>query len=246
MDHMLYVAMSGAKETLLSQRATAHNLANTDTTGFRADKHQFRSMPVFGPGFPTRVHTMDERAQIDFSPGAIEATGRDLDVAVRGVGFIAVQGTDGQEAYTRRGDLHLDANGLLTNGAGRPVFGDNGPIALPPDAKLEIGGDGTISIKPQGAQADALAVVERIKLVNPPLADLHKGEDGLLRLQSGTSAPADAGVEVVKGMLEGSNVKVVHALVDMIDLSRRFELQIKLMETSQEVDTSGSSILRPG
>jgi len=246
MDRMLYVAMSGAKETMLSQAITANNLANASTTGFRADMHQFRSMPVFGPGFPTRAYAMEEREQIDFSPGAMESTGRDLDLALRGPGFIAVQGVDGKEAYSRRGDLRIDANGLLSNGAGRPVLGNGGPIALPPEAKIEIGSDGTISIKPQGAHADALAVVDRIKLVNPPLADLRKGEDGLLRLQSGDLAPADASVEVVKGMLEGSNVSVVNALVEMIDLSRRFELQVKLMEASKDTDTSGSSILRQG
>jgi flagellar basal-body rod protein FlgF len=244
MDRMLYVAMSGAKETMISQAGNANNLANAETPGFLRDLNQFRSMPVFGPGFPTRVYAMDERHQVDFGRGAIQSTGNDLHIAIRGDGFIAVQAADGQEAYTRRGDLAVDANGLLTNGAGLPIMGDNGPIAIPPEAKIEIGNDGTITIKPQGAQADALAVLDRIRLVNPPLADLDKGEDGLLRLRAGGEAPPDANVEVLKGLLEGSNVNVVDALVNMIDLSRRFEVQVKMMKTAEETDQSAASILR--
>jgi flagellar basal-body rod protein FlgF len=244
MDRMLYVAMSGAKETMISQANNANNLANADTPGFLADLNQFRSMPMFGPGFPVRAYALDERPQVDFSRGALETTGNDLDVAIRGAGFLAVQGADGSEAYSRRGDLKLDANGILTNGAGRPVLGDNGPIALPPDAKVEIGSDGTITVKPEGGQADALAVVDRLKLVNPPLEQLDKGEDGLLRLREGGESPAAASVEVIKGTLEGSNVNMVDALVNMIDLSRRFELQVKMMEASKENDAAGAAILR--
>lgn len=244
MDRMLYIAMSGAKETMISQAGTANNLANADTTGFQADLNQFRSMPVFGSGFPTRVYAMDERHQIDFRRGPIESTGNDLDVAVRGEGFLAVQTPDGGEAYTRRGDLKTDAVGLLTNGAGLPVIGNNGPIAIPPDAKIEIGSDGTITIKPEGAEADALAVVDRIKLVNPPLKELDKGEDGLLHTRNGEVLVADPNVEVVRGTLEGSNVNVVDALVQMIDLSRRFEMQVKMMQTAKETDESAQTLLR--
>jgi flagellar basal-body rod protein FlgF len=225
MDRMLYVAMSGAKETMISQAANANNLANANTSGFLADLNQFRAMPVFGDGFPTRVYAMDERHQVDFKR-------------------IAVQAPDGTEAYTRRGDLQTDANGILTNGAGLPVLGDGGPIAIPPEAKIEIGNDGTITIKPEGAQADALAVIDRIKLVNPPLEQLDKGEDGLLRLRDGGEAEADAGVEVLKGMLESSNVNIVDSLVSMIDLSRRFEMQVKMMQSAKETDEAGASILR--
>ncbi len=244
MDHMLYVAMSGAKETLISQAANSNNLANADTPGFLADLNQFRSMPVFGPGYPTRVYAMDERHQIDYSRGPVKSTGHDLDLAIRGDGFLAVRAADGGEAYTRRADLGTDANGQLTNGAGLPVIGENGPIAIPPDAKIEIGADGTITIKPEGSQADALAVVDRIKLVNPALSELDKGEDGLLRLREGGEAPADAAVQVTPGLVEGSNVNPVNALVTMIDLSRRFEMQVKMMQAAKEADEHAASILR--
>ncbi len=244
MDRMLYVAMSGAKETLISQGANANNLANVDTPGFLSDLNQFRSMPVFGPGYPTRAYAMDERHQIDFRRGAFKSTGNELDVAIRDKGFFAVQAADGNEAYTRRGDLQVDPNGLLSNGAGQPVIGDNGPIAIPPDAKIDIGADGTITIKPQGAQADALAIVDRIKLVNPPLENLDKGSDGLLRRRDGENAPPAAEVQVTPGMLEGSNSNPVDALVTMIDLSRKFELQVKMMKAAKETDEQAASILR--
>ena len=244
MDRMLYVAMSGARETALAQAANANNLANVNTAGFRADLQQARAMPVFGPGYPSRVYALAERHRIDFTPGPMQATGNDLDVALRGEGFIAVQGADGKEAYSRRGDLQIDANGLLRNGAGQLILGDNGPIAIPPQAKIEIAADGTIGIKPEGAQADALASIDRIKLVRPPLSQLVKGEDGLLRTKDGKPQPADAAVTLVKGMVEGSNVDAVGALVEMIDLSRRFELQVKMMETAKKNDESAAGLLK--
>ncbi len=244
MDRMLYVAMSGAGETLLAQSANNNNLANASTTGFLADLQQFRSMPVFGTGFPTRVHTMSERPQVDFTPGPIQSTGRDLDIAVKGEGWIGVQADDGGEAYTRAGDLQIDANGLLTTGRGLPVLGNSGPIAIPPAEKIEIADDGTISVRPLGQAANELAVVDRIKLVNPPLSELKKGDDGLIRMKFDESAPVDAGVRLVSGALQGSNVNIVDAMVDMIELARRFEMQVKMMSTAEEMDRASASLLK--
>ena len=245
MDRMLYVAMSGAKETLMAQSANNHNLANVSTTGFRADLQQFRSMPVFGPGHPTRVYAMSERPAIDFEKGSIVSTGRDLDVAVKGDGWIAVQGKDGNEAYTRAGDFRTDANGIVTTGSGLVVLGEGGPITIPESEKVMIGADGTISVRPMGAAPNELAIVDRIKLVNPPEADLTKGEDGLIRLKSGQPAAADAAVQVVQGYVESSNVNASEALVNMIELSRKFELQVKMMKTADENAERAATILRP-
>jgi flagellar basal-body rod protein FlgF len=241
---MLYVAMSGAKETLIAQGSNSNNLANGNTPGFLADLQQFRSMPVFGDGHPTRVYGMSERPAIDFSKGSIVHTGGELDVAVNGQGWLAVQARDGVEAYTRRGDLMLDANGLLTTGNGLPVIGNNGPIAIPPAEKIEIAPDGTISIRPLGQGADELAVIDQLKLVNPPRAELEKGNDGLMRLQDGATAQPDVGTQVVSGSLEGSNVNIVDAMVNMIELSRRFELQVKMMKTAQDMENASASIMR--
>lgn len=244
MDRMLYVAMSGARETLIAQGSNSNNLANANTPGFLADLQQFRSMPVFGDGHPTRVYGMSERPAIDFSKGSFVHTGGDLDVAVNGTGWLVVQAQDGTEAYTRRGDLMLDANGLLTTGNGLPVIGNGGPIAIPPAEKIEIAPDGTISIRPLGQGAGELAVIDQIKLVNPPQADLEKGNDGLMRLRDGTSAQPDVGTQLVSGSLESSNVNIVDAMVNMIELSRRFELQVKMMKTAQDMENASSSIMR--
>jgi flagellar basal-body rod protein FlgF len=241
---MLYVAMSGAKETLMSQANNSHNLANVNTPGFMEDLNQFRSMPVFGPGYPTRVYSMDERPDINFQKGPLQTTGNPFDVAVKGNGFLAVQALDGTEAYTRRGDLKVDANGIVTNGAGLPVIGNNGPIALPPHDMIEIAADGTITILPEGATPEALAIVDRLKLVNPPLQDLVKGEDGLMRLKDGSEEPAEAGTELVAGALESSNVSVADALVNMIELSRKFEFQVKMMKSAQELDGASAKLMQ--
>jgi len=246
MDRMLYVAMSGAKETLLAQATNSNNLANASTTGFLADLQQFRSMPVFGDGHPTRVYALSERPATDFKSGSIVQTGRELDVALNGKGWIAVQAPDGTEAYTRRGDLKLDANGLLTTGNGLPVTGNSGPIAIPPAEKIDIAPDGTISIRPLGQSANELAIVDQIRMVNPANSDLDKGKDGLMRLKPGVTAEPDVSLQLISGTLEGSNVNVVDSMVDMIELSRRFEMQVKMMKTSEEMEQGSTSILRIG
>ncbi len=246
MDRMLYVAMSGAKETLLAQAANSNNLANASTTGFLADLQQFRSMPVFGDGHPTRVYALSERPATDFKSGSIVQTGRELDVALNGKGWIAVQAPDGSEAYTRRGDLKLDANGLLTTGNGLPVTGNGGPIAIPPAEKIDIAPDGTISIRPLGQAANELAIVDQIRMVNPANSDMEKGKDGLMRLKPGVTAELDASLQLISGTLEGSNVNVVDSMVDMIELARRFEVQVKMMKTAEEMEQGSTSILRIG
>lgn len=239
MDKSLYIAMSGAKQTLLAQTANANNLANTQTTGFKSDLEQFRSMPVFGPGFPTRVYAMTERPGTDLSPGTMQKTDRELDVAIDGDGWLAVLGVDGKEAYTRAGDLRITPEGLLQTGAGLQVMGQGGPISVPPSQKLEIGKDGTISVIPLGSNATNMAVIDRIKLVRPTMEDLEKLNDGLMHIKGGKTAEASADVSLVQGALEGSNVNAIGAMVDMIELSKNFELQTKVMKAAD--DNSGAS-----
>ncbi|MEQ6341993.1 MAG: flagellar basal-body rod protein FlgF [Gammaproteobacteria bacterium] len=246
MDRMLYVAMSGAKQTMLAQAVNTNNLANVNTTGFRSDLEAFRSLPVYGPGYPSRVYAQTETPGTDLLAGTLSTTGRELDVAVNGAGWIAVQAADGSEAYTRAGDLRVTVNGQLETGAGRPVMGNGGPIAVPPFEKLEIGADGTISIRPVGQAANALAVVDRIKLVNPPLGQMEKGTDGLMRVKDGKSAVADAAVQLSSGVLESSNVNAVEAMVRMIELGRQFETQIKMMRAAQENDAASAQLMRMG
>lgn len=243
MDRSLYLSMSAASNTLLAQTVNSHNLANASTTGFRADLSQFRSMPVFGEGHPSRVYAMEERPGVDFNPGSVNFTGNDLDVAIDNQGWIAVLDAEGNEAYTRRGDLRVNVNGLLENGAGELVMGDGGPISIPPYQKLDIGKDGTITVRPVGQDERTLATVGRIKLVNPPLENLEKGEDGLFRTKDGQNAVADAAVTVTRGSIENSNVNMVHSLVKMIELARTFEMQMKSMQTAEDNDRQAAQLL---
>lgn len=244
MDRMLYVAMSGAQQTMLAQQANNNNLANANTAGFRADLTAFRSMPVIGSGYLTRVYAMAERPNVDFNLGTVRTTERELDIAVDGDGWIAVQSKDGTEAYTRAGNLSIQPGGLLVTGAGIPVLGNGGAIAIPQAASIVIGGDGTISIQPIGQPASALVVIDRIKLVKPGNTNLIKGEDGLIRLKDGGTADADATVKVVSGSLETSNVNIVNSLVNMISLARRYEAQVKMMKTAEEMDSSTDQLVR--
>ena len=245
MDRMLFLAMNGASQIMQAQATAANNLANVSTTGFKEDLAQFRSMPVFGLGMPSRVYAMTERPGVDLSAGAHNQTGRELDMAISGNGWFAVQGTDGNEAYTRAGDLHISSAGLLVNGAGHPIIGSSGaPIAIPPYEKIEIGADGTITIRPIGQQANVLAQVDRIKLVNPDPANLTKGADGLIHTEDGSVAPADASVQVVSGVLENSNVNAVDEMVRIIELARQYETQVKMMNAAKENETSSDRLIQ--
>lgn len=234
MDRSLYIAMSGAKQTLLAQTANANNLANTQTTGFKSDFEQFRSMPVFGPGYPSRVYAMTERPGTDLSMGPLQTTGRDLDIAIKGDGWFVVQGKDGAEAYTRGGDLRVTPEGLLQTASGLQLLGNDGPVAIPPYRKIEIGRDGTISIVPQGQNAATLVELDRIKLAKPELNNLEKRDDGLMYIKQGPNPKPDANVNLVQGVLEGSNVNAVSAMVEMIELARNFELQSKVMKNADD------------
>ena len=236
MDRMLYVAMSGAKQNMLAPAHNANNMANVSTTGFKADLAAARSMPLFGNGFPTRVFSMTEREGTDFNPGAIQTTGRALDIAIKGEGFIAVQGKDGNEAYTRAGELRVTATGLLETSNGLAVMGEGGPISIPPAKRIEIALDGSISVINQTKGSEVANVIDRIKLVNPDLKDVSKGHDGLFHVGDNEVLPADAEVEVISGALEGSNVNIASELVNMIELARQFEMQVKMMKTAEDND----------
>ncbi len=245
MDKALFIAMSGAKQSMLAQRAHANNLANVKTTGFKEDFTQARSMPVYGEHHPTRAYAMTERPGTNFESGPLIQTGNNLDIAIKGDGWMAVQAEDGTEAYTRAGDLNIDINGQLRTGKGLPVLGNGGPIVLPPSAKIEIGADGTISVIPLGVDAVGLAQIDRIRLVNPDGADLEKGEDGLIHLKDGAAPPdLDGSIQVAPGFLEGSNVNAVSALTDILSLSRQYELQVKLMSKAEEVSQSTARLLQ--
>ncbi len=245
MDRSLFVAMSGAKQTMLAQTSNANNLANAQTTGFKSDFEQFRSMPVYGPGQPTRVYAMTERPGTNLMHGTLQTTGRDLDVAIDGGGWLAVEDKTGNEAYTRAGELRITPEGFLQTGTGDAVLGEQGAIVIPQADKIEIATDGTISIIPTGSEITTLLVVDRIKLVRPEYKDLEKLNDGLMHLKEDVDPPvADASISLVQGSLEGSNVSAVSAMVEMIELARNYELQVKVMKTADENSGAATKLMQ--
>ena len=244
MDKLLYVSMSGAQETLRAQAANNHNLANVSTTGFKADLSAFQSRAVSGPGYASRVYATDDTVGFDPSAGAQQATGNPLDVSVNGSGYIAVQDVTGNEAYTRAGDLHVDTNGQLLTATGLPVMGDDGPISVPPYQSITIGTDGSISIVPRGQSAQTNAIVGRIKLVNPSTDQLTRGADGLFHSTSPDPVAANSTTTVTPGTLESSNVNIASAMVNMIQLARQFDMQIKSLHTADENAQSATKLLQ--
>lgn len=234
MDRLLYVAMTGAKQLMQAQALVSHNLANVSTTGFRADLARFEARPVTGPGYASRVNTVATGVGFDRTQGALVQTGEVLDVAIDGDGWLAVQARDGSEAFTRSGSLKVNAVGLIETERGELVLGDNGPLAVPPYTRIAVGGDGTISIVPQGQGPETLAQVGRLKLVNPEPASLAKRIDGLVEVTDGTEVESDANVKVASGFIEESNVNIAATLVDMIGFQRQFEVAVRMMQTADQ------------
>jgi flagellar basal-body rod protein FlgF len=243
MDRLIYTAMTGASQAFIRQAGVANNLANASTTGFRAMEHRFRAVPVQGSGAPTRAFVADASVANVFDQGPMMATGRPLDVAVQGAGWIAVEGANGTEAYTRAGNLQVNVNGQLQTASGLNVLGDGGPIAIPPDNNITISPDGTVSAVPLFGTPNNVNVVGRIKLVNPPENQLARGDDGLFRTQNGVPAEVDENVKLASATLEGSNVDPVDSMVSMISLARQFETQIKMLQTADANAAKASQIL---
>jgi flagellar basal-body rod protein FlgF len=235
--------MTGAKQIMQAQGVNNNNIANASTTGFRADSIAFTSEPIYGPGYATRVNAVAADSGVDFSSGVLQSSGRPLDIAVSGKGFIAVQGPNGQEAYTRAGDLQVTDSGGLVTATGQPVLSETGPVQVPPASSVTIGSDGTVSVVPLGLSPSAQSQVDRIKLVNPSTKDLQKGPDGLLYLKSGGKAPTDETVTVASGELESSNVNAAMSLVNMIELQRMYEFQIKSMNATDTNEQSAERMM---
>jgi flagellar basal-body rod protein FlgF len=238
MDRMIYLSMSGAKATLQRQDVLAHNLANVSTTGFRAELTALRAVPVRGDGASTRVYALESTPGYSDAPGVVQSTGRTLDVAVSGKSWLAVQGLDGTEAYTRGGALDIDAEGQLVTRSGLPVMGDGGPITVPANAQIEIAPDGGITAKVGNGRAQALG---KLKLVTPE-APLQRGDDGLFR-SAGGDLDADPLARVQQGALEGSNVSAVETMVAMIAAARQFEQQMKMLQTAEQKEQAATKLL---
>ena len=242
MDRLIYTAMTGAKHILEQQATNANNLANATSTGFKAQIDAFRAVPIRGEGLPTRAFVVDATTGADFTPGPIQSTNRDLDVAIQGKGWIAVQRADGSEGYTRNGSLKVSPNGILQTEKGLNVLGDGGSITIPPDVSITVGKDGTISSVTNNTLPGPANAVGRIKLVNPPEANLVRGDDGLFVMSDGARVAADPTVHLVGGALEASNVNVVDCMVNMIGLARSFETQMKMIQTAENNENKASQL----
>lgn len=246
MDRLIYTAMSGAKQSLDRQSIVANNMANVSTNGFRAELNAARAVPVNGGGMPTRAVAVESTPGSDFSAGQISTTGRALDVAINGDGWLAVQTQEGDVAYTRDGGLQIDSTGMLRSG-GRPVMGDDGPIILPPNATdISIGGDGTISVRQPGAQV--VNEEAQLMLANNPDGRMQRREDGLFAAYDAEGQPVEAlmrdeDVRVISGSLESSNVNPTEAMVAMIDAARSFEMHMKMISSVDQSTQRANSLL---
>ncbi|MEP7301826.1 MAG: flagellar basal-body rod protein FlgF [Caldimonas sp.] len=238
MDRMIYLSMSGAKATMQRQETLANNLANVSTVGFRAELAAFRAVPVEGGGASTRVYALESTPGYDATPGQVSATGRNLDVAMKGAAWLAVQGLDGTEAYTRGGSLDVNAEGNLVTTSGLTVLGDGGPIQVPPNTAVSIAPDGTVSAAAANGRSTSIG---KLKLVTPE-SPLMRGTDGLFRAPDGDLS-ADASAQVQDGALEGSNVSAVETMVAMISAARQFEAQMKALTSAEGNDKAAAQLL---
>lgn len=244
MDKALYVGMSGAIHTMRAQTATAHNLANASTVGFRAERYDSAPSQIDGDGFSSRLQAAMQSHGWDRQAGPVMHTGNPLDVALRDDNWLAVQAPDGTEAYTRAGDLKIDPLGRVLTAAGHPVMGDGGPLTVPPSSSISIGNDGTLTVVPLGQGAEAPVQQGRLKVVQAFPEQLERGTDGLMRAVDGQPLQAAAGEVLMTGAVEGSNVNIAEAMVNMIDLSRQFELQTRAMKTADENAQAATALLR--
>lgn len=243
MDRMIFLAMNGAKHVDWQQTTTAHNLANVNTNGYKADQVAFRALPVIGDGAPTRTYVVDNTIGHDMRQGSLQATGNNFDFALGGPGFFAVQSPAGAEAYTRDGGIVVDNTGTLRNPAGLAILGDGGPIVIPVGTQPQLMEDGTVFAIPQSGVDRTPQNVGKIKLVNPGEKATYKAEDGLFRLNAGGVADADPAMQIKPGFLEASNVNTIEAMVQMINHSRAFEMNMKLVSTADQNERSATQIL---
>ncbi len=247
MDRMIHTSLTAMRGIMARQTAIANNMANADTTGFRAEIINAKAKHLHSDLLPSRS-VADERVQTaNLQSGTVTATGRPLDIALSDDAMLSVQGSNGEPAYTRRGDLQLNETGLVTTGAGDPVLGEDGPLTLPPADKISVARDGGVWILPQGDTTGEMQQVDRLALVSFTGSEIVKGNDNLFRVRDGGILPADPDARLVPASLEGSNVNMTVSLIDMVEASRAWEAQVKLLSTAQDLDSSGARLMQlPG
>ncbi|WP_033074427.1 flagellar basal body rod protein FlgF [Sphingopyxis sp. MWB1] len=244
MDRLIYTSLTGMRGSMSRQTAIANNLANAQTPGFRADMAEAQSLWLKGGGMGTRAMASEEVIGADMRLGTITETGRDLDVAMQGDALLVVQAPDGDEAYTRRGDLQLSASGLVTTGDGHPVQGMQGPLTLPPADAVKIDADGRVWIVPAGGDPENPQEVDRIRLATPAGSDIVKGLDNLFRVKDGGILPDDPEARLITRSIEGSNVSATTALVEMIEASKSWDTQLRLVSSARDMDNASANLMQ--
>lgn len=244
MDRLIYTAVSGMNASLSRERVIASNMANAQTIGFKSEILQATPMTLDGPQVEVRSMSSTEVTGASMKEGAVNQTGNALDIAMQGDVMMAVQADDGKESYTRRGDLSVSVTGVLQNGEGLPVIGDNGPITVPPGSNVSIAPDGGVMIADPATPDQPPQRVDRIKLVSTTGSKIVKDVAGQFRVPAGGALPVDENARVIPGALEQSNVNASEVLVDMISAQRLFDMRTKLVQTAGQLDEAGARLMR--
>ena len=244
MDRLIYTSLSAMRGSMSRQTAIANNLANAQTPGFRADMANAQALWLDGSGLDARAMASEEVLGADMKAGSVTQTGRDLDIAMQGDALLVVQAKDGEEAYTRRGDLQVSPSGLLTTGDGNPVQGTQGPVTIPPADAITIDQEGRVWIVPQGGDPENPQEVDRLRLAAPAGSEIAKGLDGLFRVKGGGILPDDPEARLLTRSIEGSNVTATSALVEMIEASRSWDTQLKMISDVRDMDSATASLMQ--
>jgi len=224
----------------------ANNVANVGTTGFKKSRASFQDLfyqELTHGGMSASTSRLDVGGGVQLSgleknhsTGAMGATGRLLDVAIQGSGYLAMDDPQGETLYTRDGNMHIDSDGVLTSSGGLSLSGD---IYIPQDAReLKILADGTIQASfANSSEYTTLGQLEIATFVNP--AGLQPMGNNIYRAtaRSGDAMTPDFGTDlyVTQGYLEHSNVDIAEELINMIEAQRAYDLNSKVVKTADEV-----------
>jgi flagellar basal body rod protein FlgG len=197
---------------------TASNLANAASDGFKADR--ITAALDSSGAFPVPVQ------QLDLSQGTLRTTGRPLDVALEGEGFLVIR-TPAGERLIRGGSLELDGAGLLTDRHGNPVLDSEGRVIALPPGEVTIASDGAVSVAGNS--------VARLKLVTASVGELRKEGHGRFVSEGGTSPVQSGSVRVRQGQLEEANVDTLAGMVDLVLMQRAYTASVEALRTMDGV-----------
>ncbi|MEY2935824.1 MAG: hypothetical protein RL033_6573 [Pseudomonadota bacterium] len=233
------MAASGASAQMTALDATANNLANATTPGYKADQAVFQEHLVqalfAGKAQPEMRYTSVATVHHDLRSGPLQVTQRPLDVAIDGDGYFAVQTPRG-ERYTRAGGFQVGPGSTLVTAQGYAVLDSGGsPIRIPEEGgSAEIGDDGVLRVG--GEEVGQLRVVE----FEQPGA-LEKDGDTMFRATPGTGEPMPSSATLQAGALELPNVSIVKGMTDLVSATRAFEALEKAVEAYSELERRAAS-----